>query len=334
MARSTPLTILPPALVDLDDHGYSLGDYEGAMTRWCHGCGNSAILTALQRLCAEEQLPPEQTVVVSGIGCAARLPHYMGTYGFHGLHGRALPVAEGVRVRRPDLHVFVSTGDGDCCSIGAGHWIHAVRYNMNMTLMLHDNGIYALTKKQASPTSARGLLTSTTPRGAPLEPLNPLSVTLAMPNVSFVAQAADWLPAILYEILLQAHRHRGFSFVRILQRCPNYLVDDMQEYIRHPERMLLLDGPRGLELDDTLRQRFPNQLAHDAGDLAAAADVARRRDTLPLGILYRNPDAACYESLLSAPRRMPVEAKLAALERELDRFTLAGGQPAGQEGQS
>jgi 2-oxoglutarate/2-oxoacid ferredoxin oxidoreductase subunit beta len=331
MGSPRPLTILSPDLADLDDNGYSLGDYEGAMTRWCHGCGNSAILTALQRLCAEEQLPPEQTVVVSGIGCAARLPHYMGTYGFHGLHGRALPLAEGIRVRRPDLHVFVSTGDGDCCSIGAGHWIHAVRYNMNMTLMLHDNGVYALTKKQASPTSAHGLVTSTTPRGAPLEPLNPLAATLGMANVSFVAQAADWLPGILYEILLQAHRHRGLSFVRILQRCPNYMPDDLQEYIRHPERMLLLGGPRGVELPDAVRQRFPNQLLHDAGDLAAAADLARRSDALPLGIVYRNPDVACYEDLLSAPRRLPVQAKLAALERELDRYTLAGRSVA-QEG--
>ena len=157
---------LPTSVADLEEDTHILHDYEGAVSRWCHGCGDNAILTALQKLCAEEQLPPEKTVFASGIGCASRLPHYMGTYGFHGLHGRALPIAEGIKIKRPDLHVFVNTGDGDCCSIGAGHWLHAVRYNMNMTVMLHDNRVYGLTKNQASPTSPQGLVTSTTPRGA------------------------------------------------------------------------------------------------------------------------------------------------------------------------
>ena len=106
---------------------------------------------------------------VSGIGCSSRFPHYMKTYGFHGIHGRALPVAEGIKMARPDLNVFVNTGDGDCCSIGAAHWIHAIRYNMNMTVMLHDNQIYGLTKMQASPTSPRGTKSNTTPRGSYLE---------------------------------------------------------------------------------------------------------------------------------------------------------------------
>ena len=149
----------------------SLEDYEGCGPRWCTGCGDLAILTAVQRLCRDEQLPREKTVFVSGIGCSSRFPHYMGTYGFHGLHGRALPIAEGIKMRRPDLHVFVNTGDGDCCSIGAAHWLHAARYNMDMTVMMHDNNIYGLTNKQASPTSPRGTRSNTTPRGADLEAL-------------------------------------------------------------------------------------------------------------------------------------------------------------------
>ena len=120
---------------------FTLEDYEGGVARWCPGCGDHGVLTAVQRICRDEQLPPEKTVCVSGIGCSSRFPHYMKTYGFHGLHGRALPVACGIKSRRPDLKVWVATGDGDCCSIGAGHWVHAVRYNMDMVVMLFDNNI-------------------------------------------------------------------------------------------------------------------------------------------------------------------------------------------------
>ena len=143
-------------LLRMVEDQHELEDYQSGVPRWCTGCGDNAILTAVQRLCRDENLRPEKTVFVSGIGCSSRFPHYMRTYGFHGIHGRALPIAEGVKMARPDLHVFVNTGDGDCCSIGAAHWIHAVRYNMNMTLMLHDNQIYGLTKMQASPTSPIG----------------------------------------------------------------------------------------------------------------------------------------------------------------------------------
>ncbi len=188
-------------LLRMHDQHYELEDYQSGVPRWCTGCGDNAILAAVQRLCRDEDLRPEKTVFVSGIGCSSRFPHYMKTYGFHGIHGRALPVAEGVKMARPDLNVFVNTGDGDCCSIGAAHWIHAIRYNMNMTVMLHDNQIYGLTKKQASPTSprrneeqhhaARQLSRST----------QPLTVTLGVQNVSFVAQAVDWIPEVLYDII-------------------------------------------------------------------------------------------------------------------------------------
>src|SRR6516162_5693981 len=142
-------------LLELCEEHLGLEDYQSGVPRWCTGCGDNAILAAVQRLCRDKDLRPEKTVFVSGIGCSSRFPHYMKTYGFHGIHGRALPVAEGIKMARPDLNVFVNTGDGDCCSIGAAHWIHAVRYNMNLTVMLHDNQIYGLTKMQASPTSPR-----------------------------------------------------------------------------------------------------------------------------------------------------------------------------------
>ena len=313
---------LPTSIVDLEDDAHILHDYEGAVSRWCHGCGDNAILTALQKLCAEEQLPPERTVFVSGIGCASRLPHYMGTYGFHGLHGRALPVAEGIKIKRPDLHVFVNTGDGDCCSIGAGHWLHAVRYNMNLTVMLHDNRIYGLTKNQVSPTSPLGLVTATTPTGASLQPLNAVAATLGMSNVSFVAQAADWVPGILYDIIHLAFLHRGLSFVSILQRCPHYMPGHFDDYIKNPERTVLLTHPNGLQPDEAITRRFKSREEHDPADLGRAQALAAMTDRLALGILYRDESVPCYEDLHRREQHLPIEDKIAALESQFDRFTV------------
>ena len=161
--RKQSMTDHAECLLRLHDERFELEDYQSGVPRWCSGCGDNAILAAVQKLCRDERLHPEKTVFVSGIGCSSRFPHYK-TYGFHGIHGRALPIAEGVRMARPDLHVFVNTGDGDCCSIGAAHWVHAVRYNMNLTMLLHDNEIYGLTKKQASP--PRPAAPGATPRRA------------------------------------------------------------------------------------------------------------------------------------------------------------------------
>ena len=225
-------------LLRMYDQHHELEDYQSGVPRWCTGCGDNAILAAVQRLCRDEDLRPEKTVFVSGIGCSSRFPHYMKTYGFHGIHGRALPVAEGIKMARPDLNVFVNTGDGDCCSIGAAHWIHAIRYNMNMTVMLHDNQIYGLTKKQASPTSPRGTKSNTTPRGSYLEALQPLTVTLGVQNVSFVAQAVDWIPEVLYDIIAKAYHHKGLSFVRIIQRCPEWLPNTFEPWMQDPLRTM------------------------------------------------------------------------------------------------
>ncbi|MCB0572928.1 MAG: hypothetical protein KDC66_24335, partial [Phaeodactylibacter sp.] len=195
---------------------FTLDDYKKGTARWCPGCGDHSVLSAVQKLCREEQLPPEKTVFVSGIGCSSRFPHYMDTYGFHSLHGRAFPVACGVKFRRPDLNVFVVTGDGDCCSIGAGAWLHAIRYNMNMTVLLFDNNIYGMTKKQTSPTSRLGTISNTHPHGSVLPPVNPLQTTLGVSNASFVAQTADWVRGHLYATIKAGYEHQGFSFIRIL----------------------------------------------------------------------------------------------------------------------
>jgi 2-oxoglutarate ferredoxin oxidoreductase subunit beta len=304
------------------EEGHSLEDYQGGVPRWCSGCGDNAILAAVQRLCRDEDLRPEKTVFVSGIGCSSRLPHYIKTYGFHGLHGRAFPVAEGVKMARPDLDVFVNTGDGDCCSIGAGHWIHAVRYNMNMTVMLHDNHVYGLTKKQASPTSPAGLKSNTTPRGAELQALNPLSVTLGVQNVSFVAQAVDWVPEVMYDIISAAFKHRGFSFIRILQRCPEFLPGMFEPWLRDPAKTLLLQHRDGLTLSPELTRVYRNVKEHDPSDIDRAREIASLDDPIPVGIIYRNPAVPCYEDLRHPAAMRTPEFIRAGFEAELDKVTV------------
>ncbi|MDO8533510.1 MAG: thiamine pyrophosphate-dependent enzyme, partial [Xanthobacteraceae bacterium] len=297
-------------------------DYQSGVPRWCTGCGDNAILAAVQRLCRDQNLRPEKTMFVSGIGCSSRFPHYMKTYGFHGIHGRALPVAEGIKMARPDLHVFVNTGDGDCCSIGAAHWIHALRYNMNMTVMLHDNQIYGLTKMQASPTSPIGTRSNTTPRGSYLEALNPLTVTLGVQNVSFVAQAVDWIPELLYDIIAAAFHHKGFSFVRIIQRCPEWLPTQFEPWIKNPEKTLLLHHEHGLRLSPALAKVYKNQQEHDPANLNRAREVASSADPIPVGILYRNPEVPCYEDVRHAGQLRSTKLIKTGLERELDKFTV------------
>jgi len=297
--------------------------------RWCTGCGDNAILAAVQRLCRDEDLRPEKTAFISGIGCSSRFPHYMKTYGFHGIHGRALPVAEGVKMARPDLHVFVNTGDGDCCSIGAAHWIHAIRYNMNLTLMLHDNQIYGLTKMQASPTSPLGTKSNTTPRGSYLQALNPLTVTLGVQNVSFVAQVVDWIPEVLYDVIKAAYHHKGFSFVRIIQRCPEWLPKLFEPWLHDPNKILLLNHENGLQVSPSLAKVYKNQEAHDPSNLHRAREIASSLDPIPVGILYRNPDVPCYEDLRHAGQLRSTELIEKGLNTELDKYTIwPEAQPA------
>ena len=301
---------------------FTLEDYEGGIGRWCPGCGDFAVLTAVQKICRDEQLAPEKVVAVSGIGCSSRFPHYMSTYGFHGLHGRALPVACGVKARRPDLTVWVATGDGDCCSIGAGHWMHAIRYNMDMVVMLFDNAIYGLTKKQTSPTTPVGLKTNTHPSGAWLPALNPLTTTLGMTNVSFVAQTVDWNPAHLYATLFAAYKHRGLSFVRILQRCPTYTDDVFTILQKKPEHSMLLLHEDGVPLDESVARIYPNHAKHDPSDLGEAIRLSQQLDPVPLGLLYRNPDQPLYEGYTEAGLDMTDDDKLQALEKALDTFAI------------
>jgi len=311
------LPVLQPT--DHETH-YEITDYEGARARWCPGCGDHSILTAVQKLLSAEQLTPEQTVFVSGIGCSSRFPHYLRTYGFHGIHGRALPVATGVKLTRPDLQVFVVMGDGDCTSIGAAHWVHALRYNVNLTVLLLDNGIYALTKKQTSPTSPQGFVSNTAVEGGVLPSLNPLSVALGVTNASFVAQTAEWAPAHLYATLRAAYHHRGLSFVRILQRCPIYSSAVYQSAVQDPARIALLIHDDGVVVPE-IEKLYKVQVAHDPHDLAAARRIADATDHIHLGVLYRDPSHLRYDEARRVPPRT-VEERLALIDAELDRYAV------------
>jgi len=303
-----------------EDRSFTVSDYQGARARWCPGCGDHSVLAATQRLLADEQLAPEKTVFVSGIGCSSRFPHYLKTYGFHGIHGRALPLATGVKLQRPDLNVFVVMGDGDCVSIGAAHWVHAIRYNVNMVALLLDNEVYGLTKKQTSPTTPQGYRTNTQPRGSYLPAMNPLEATLGITNASFVAQTAEWVPPHLFATLRAAYRHRGFAFIRILQRCPHYTEDLFKPFVQDPARVELLEHDDGIVVPE-LHGRFEHRRRHDPADIDGARRLAEPYDVIRLGLFFRDESRPRYDETRTIAAHTADE-KLALLGEELDRYAV------------
>ena len=303
-----------------DERVFEMADYQGPVARWCSGCGDHSVLAAAQRLMTDEQLKPESTVYVSGIGCSSRFPHYMKTYGFHGIHGRALPIATGVKLTRPDLDVFVVMGDGDCVSIGAAHWIHAIRYNVDMTALMLDNNIYGLTKKQTSPTTPQGYKSNTQPYGSYLPAMNPLEATLGVTNASFVAQTAEWVPAHLFATLQAAHRHKGFAFVRILQRCPHFTSDLYEEAVKQPDVVEILTHPDGIVVDG-LDKIYKNQTRHDPANIHAARELAEEVTAIRLGLFFRDESRPRYEETRTLPRRTARE-KMDLLNEDFDSYAV------------
>jgi 2-oxoglutarate ferredoxin oxidoreductase subunit beta len=186
--------------------------------RWCPGCGDYAILAQVQKVMPELGMPRENIVFISGIGCSSRFPYYMNTYGFHSIHGRAPAIATGLKAARPELSVWVVTGDGDGLSIGGNHLIHILRRNLDVNILLFNNRIYGLTKGQYSPTSEQGKVTKSTPMGSIDYPFNPLSVALGADG-TFVARTIDVEARHLQDTVKRAYEHRGTSFVEILQNC-------------------------------------------------------------------------------------------------------------------
>ncbi len=188
---------------------------------WCPGCGDFGVLNAIYNSMASLKLPLDQTVVVSGIGCSSRLPHFVETFGFHSLHGRALPVAQGMKMARPDLTIIAVGGDGDLFSIGAGHLVHAALRNIDITVVVMDNETYGLTKGQTSPTSPAGHTTKSTPYGLLASQFNPIATALSL-NVSFVARGFSSKPKELAALIELGVKHHGFSFIHVLSPCPTF----------------------------------------------------------------------------------------------------------------
>jgi 2-oxoglutarate ferredoxin oxidoreductase subunit beta len=233
--------------------------------KWCPGCGDYAILAQVQRVLPEIGVPKENIVFVSGIGCSSRFPYYMSTYGVHGIHGRAPAIATGLSLGRPELSVWVITGDGDALSIGGNHVIHAMRRNVNMRVLMFNNKIYGLTKGQASPTSEQGKVTKTTPLGSVDRPFEPAALALGA-SCTFVARVIDTEAQVLGAVLRRAASHQGTSFIEILQNCPVFNDgnhDHLTDKAVKADRLLVLehnkpllfgkDKKKGLRFDASLK---------------------------------------------------------------------------------
>jgi 2-oxoglutarate/2-oxoacid ferredoxin oxidoreductase subunit beta len=292
--------------------------------RWCPGCGDYAILSAVQGFMPSLGIPRERIVFVSGIGCSSRFPYYMNTYGMHSIHGRAPAIATGLSVSRPDLSVWVITGDGDALSIGGNHLIHALRRNVNLKILLFNNQIYGLTKGQYSPTSERGKITKSTPMGSLDHPFNPVSVALGA-EATFVARSIDSDRKHLTEVLSKAAAHRGTAFVEVYQNC-NIFNDGAFDVLKEPDtradNQIRLehgkpirfgaDGEKGLRLTEEARVEIVD-VAAVGEDALLVHDEHRKEPSLafmlsrlahsthkptPIGV-FRDVDRPVYDELMA-----------------------------------
>jgi 2-oxoglutarate ferredoxin oxidoreductase subunit beta len=319
--------------------------------RWCPGCGDYAILKAVQKALADLKAKPEKTVFVSGIGCSSRFPYYMATYGFHTIHGRAPAIATGVKLANPELDVWVITGDGDGLSIGGNHMLHVLRRNVDLQVILFNNEIYGLTKGQYSPTSRRGTRTPSTPQGSVDNPLNPASFALGS-GARFVARSVDTQMAHLVDVIKRAHAHRGASFVEIFQNCVVYndavfanftekaVAAENQLPLEHGKPMIFGKArdkgirirPGTLELEvvnlgDSIT--VADLLVHDEKDRTVADLLVRRGPPdfpVALGVIYHDP-APTYDrdALAQVKADGLVKADLNAVLRRGRTWTIGGG---------
>ncbi|GAA4916938.1 2-oxoglutarate ferredoxin oxidoreductase subunit beta [Stackebrandtia albiflava] len=319
--------------------------------RWCPGCGDYAILAAVQSFLPELGMERERICFVSGIGCSSRFPYYLNTYGMHSIHGRAPAIATGLATSRPDLSVWVVTGDGDALSIGGNHLIHALRRNVNLKILLFNNRIYGLTKGQYSPTSETGKITKSTPYGSADAPFNPLSLVLGA-EASFVARTLDSDRKHLQEVLRAAAVHQGSAFVEIYQNCPIF-NDDAFEVLKSPEsrdealiRLVhgepIVFGPEGrhcvvrngwgLAVAETADVAESDIVVHDstAADPSYAFALSRLSgdslDHTPIGV-FRSVRRDTYDSIVrqqvsDAQSDGAAEAELAGLLTGSDTWTI------------
>jgi 2-oxoglutarate ferredoxin oxidoreductase subunit beta len=313
--------------------------------RWCPGCGDYAILKAVQMALANMGAQPDNTVFVSGIGCAARFPYYMETYGFHTIHGRAPAVASGVKIANPDLDVWVVSGDGDALSIGGNHLLHLLRRNVDVQFLLFNNEIYGLTKGQYSPTSQVGQKSPSTPQGSVDAPIDACTFALGC-NARFIARGIDIQAKQLGDIFTRAQEHKGASFVEIIQNCIVFNDDafahfteksvakETQIHVKHGEKLIYgADGNKGIRIkpgafeleaviigEDGVTE--DNILVHDETNrVLANLLVAMKPPEMPiaLGVIYCDP-APSYERAVQAQ----VEASMANGAGDMDKLLRSG----------
>ena len=240
-------------------------DFKGKDPIWCPGCGDFGVLTALQKAAANLKLDPSRTVLATGIGCSGNITAYFRTYGIHGIHGRVLPLATGVKIGNPDLTVLAAGGDGDGFGIGLGHFLHAARRNVDITYVVMDNQVYGLTKGQTSPTTPTDMTTKASPLGPLASPLNPLALALSA-GATFVAQGYSAAMPQLVDLIERGVRHRGFSFINVQSPCVTYnLVNTFDWFKQHA---VPIEG-------------------HDPSDWKAAMDIANDTSKVPTGLLFQ-----------------------------------------------
>ncbi|ARN57018.1 thiamine pyrophosphate-dependent enzyme [Sedimentisphaera salicampi] len=246
---------------------------------WCPGCGNFSILDVLKDALSELEIAPKDLVLVSGIGQAAKIPHYLKTNFFNGLHGRALSPATAIKASNPSLTVIAESGDGDMYGEGGNHFIHTIRRNPNITNIVHDNMVYGLTKGQASPTSRRGFKTGVQINGVVLEPFNPLAVAIGL-DAGFVARTSITDKELTKDIIKQAVEHNGYALVDLLQPCPSF--NKVNNYKWFKENTYRLED------------------SHDPSDRDKAFSLACKKDKLPMGVLYKSQEKPSFEENISA----------------------------------
>ncbi len=302
--------------------------------RWCPGCGDYSILAQVQKVMPTLGIPKEDIVIISGIGCSSRFPYYMNTYGMHSIHGRATAIASGLKATRPELSVWIVTGDGDALSIGGNHTIHLLRRNFDVNILLFNNQIYGLTKGQYSPTSEENKITKSTPYGSIDHPFNPLALAMGA-DASFIARSIDRDPKHLQAMLLRSQAHKGASFLEIYQNCNIFndgAFEIFTEKATKPEEALFLERgkpllfgasmQKGIKLDGikpvvvTLGEEASEDdlWIHDENDFYKAQLLIRMFDDprieghfpRPFGVFYE-ADRACYEDVM----RLQIEETIA-----------------------
>ena len=266
-----------------------------AKPTWCPGCGNFGIQNAIKKALLSLDLQPHEVAMSSGIGCSGKIPHWINVYGFHGLHGRALPVATGLKLANHKLVVLAEGGDGDGYSEGMGHFVHACRRNVDMTYIVHNNGVYGLTTGQVSPTGDRGFASSTTPHGALEWPLQPLAVAISA-GANFVARGFSGDAEGLSKLIVEGIQHRGFSFIDVLQVCVSF--NPSKSYKWYQERVCRVEDK-----------------GYDPTDRAKALEMVFRDDgLLPTGVFYRRDEPAHEDGLPQLTDGALVEQDIADID--------------------